>query len=197
MKQRKKRLIKQLVSWGLCVSMLVPNTAPIVAEAATMLGNMPRSVDFSRPEALTLGDLGLASGSNVPDIWEQPDDEVTDEEDLLFSDKELVFGGDDWILSEDEIDGVVHIATSSDADYRDPEFFYEGEAEEPDGVLVQFNNAYRTYLVEENVGTDDEGNPIHSYVTVVGDSPYMYADPDGSVHFQDNTLMPVSRKTKP
>lgn len=47
MKQREKRLIKQLVGWRLCVSMLMSSAAPIVAEAATALGILFRKVDFA------------------------------------------------------------------------------------------------------------------------------------------------------
>lgn len=42
--------------------MVLPNTAVLVADAAEQVKNMPRYVDFSRPSALTLNELGL-SGS--------------------------------------------------------------------------------------------------------------------------------------
>lgn len=172
-KRRRKYFVKQLLSYLLCISMIAPNIAPIVAEAAIGLGNVPRYVDFTRPSALQIRDLRLASGSDAPD------DLILDE---------------DAILEEGETDGVAHVATDSDAELRDPEFFYEDIPEEPDGILVDFSEKSRTYLVEENVGEEEDGEPIHSYITVVGESPWMYKDPDGFVRYYDNTLVPVSSR---
>ena len=174
-----RRAWKQAVSWLLCVSMIVPNMAPIVSQAATALENMPRKVDFVRPEALKLGDLRLATGSNAAD-GEIPDISRPDR--------------GDWILSEDEIDGIIHLATDSEAELRDPEFFYDDIPEEPDGVLVDFSEKSRTYLVDENIAEDEDGEPVHSYVTVIGESPWLYKDSDGFIRTYDNTLVPVSKR---
>lgn len=177
MREKNRRLAKQLLSVLLCVSMIAPNMAPIIAEAAQKIGNMPRYVDFMRPEALRLKDLRLASDSDAFV------DEIPDE--------------DDWIYDEDEINGIQHVATDSEAEVRDPEFYYDSYgSEEPEGQLVQFENAYRTYLIEENAAQDADGNPVHSYVTVVGNSSEMYKDQDGVVRYFDNTLVPVARTTR-
>lgn len=105
MREKNRRLAKQLLSVLLCVSMIAPNMAPIIAEAAQKIGNMPRCVDFMRPEALRLKDLRLASDSDAFV------DEIPDE--------------DDWIYDEDEINGIQHVATDSEAEVRDPEFYYD------------------------------------------------------------------------
>lgn len=181
MKSKMKRRTKQLLCSFLCISMLMPNVSPIISFAAEGLGNMPRRVSFNRPEALTLQDLRLATGSDAVD-GEVPDISIPDK------------GG--WILSEDEIDGIVHVATDSDAELRDPEFFYEDIPEEPDGVLVDFSEKSRTYLMEENVAEGEDGEPVHSYVTVIGESPWLYKDSDGFIRTYDNTLVPVSSREK-
>lgn len=172
-KRRRKQLVKQVISCLMIIAMLAPNTVPLLAYGANWLGNRPRYVDFTRPSALTLNDLRLASGSNFDD---------------------LILNEDEMILDEDEIDGIIHVATDSDAELRDPEFFYEDIPEEPDGILVDFSEKSRTYLVEEGVGVDEEGEPIHSYITVIGESPWMYKDSDGFVRYYDNTLMPISSR---
>lgn len=174
MKSMIKQRMKQILSYLLCISMIAPSMAPIISEAAIGLNNLPRYVDFTRPSALTLNDLRLASGSNLPD--------------------DLILDEDAWILDEDEADGIVHIATDSDAEVREPEFFYDSSVEEPDGTLVQFEPNYRTYLIEENVAADADGEPIHRYVTVVGTSPELFKDSDGFLRYYDNTLEAVSQK---
>lgn len=124
MKQRKKRLIKQFVRWGLCVSSLVPSAAPIVAEAATAQGNLSKWVDFSLLGALTLEKLRLASGSNIL---------VTDET---------------GTSKEEPVDlGEISIAT--DSVLREPkQFYYDGPGDEADGILVQFDEKWSIQTYE-------------------------------------------------
>lgn len=179
MKSRMKKRAKQMVCSFLCISMLLPNVAPIVSLAAEGIGNMPRYVDFQRPEALQIRDLRLATGSDAID------DGMA---------HEFIPDEGDRILSEDEIDGIVHVATDSDAELRDPEFYYDDIPEEPDGILVDFSEKSRTYLMEENVAENENGDPIHSYVTVIGESPWLYKDSDGFIRTYDNTLVPVSNR---
>lgn len=202
MKNKRKRQFGQVLAILLCVCMITPDVAPIVSYAAETIENMPRYVNFSRPKALMLSDLGLSTDSNagfeevIPEE-EPPEKTETGTEENVLNNK-VQSGGiqDDWILDEDELDGTVHVATDSDAEIRDPEFFYEDFPEEPDGVLVDFSETSRTYLMEENIGVDETGEPIHSYVTIVGDSPYLYQTEDGTVQYYDNTLRPVSHQTK-
>lgn len=59
-KKRRRQIGRQIISWVLTASMVLPNTAVLVADAAEQVKNMPRYVDFSRPSALTLNELGLS-----------------------------------------------------------------------------------------------------------------------------------------
>jgi len=159
--------------------MLAPDVGLLISHGANYLENQPMSVNFMRPDALTLNDLKLATGSNLD---------------------ALILDEDAWMLDEDiedeELDAYIHRATNSDAELREPEFFYEYQEEEPDGILVDFNEMGRTYLIEENVGTDEAGEPIHSYITVIGKSSTIYKDKDGFVQFYDNTLVPAKTKNQ-
>lgn len=56
---KRKRLTKQIISYLLCISMIAPNMTPIVSYGAEYINNMPRYVDFTSPDALTLEELGL------------------------------------------------------------------------------------------------------------------------------------------
>ena len=48
--------------------------------------------------------------------------------------------------------------------------------------------------MEENVAEGENGEPVHSYVTVIGESPWLYKDSDGFIRTYDNTLVPVSSR---
>ena len=168
MSQKYKRLYSRLgrrfLSFLLIFTMTAPNMMPMVSYAAEYIGNQPRHVNFDRPEKLSIEDLGLASDS----------DASKEEKDTR--------SGSDAPKSKDADEGKT--ATSSDADIREPENFYEPiEVEEPEGRLVQFNDSYRTYEVGE-----------HSYVTVMGGYSGLYKDGDGKISRVDNTL--VSSETK-
>ena len=166
-KSKRKHDWRKLLSILLCVSMIAPDTASIVAYASETIRNLPRYADFSRPAAMKLADLQLASGSTA----------VED---------------DRWVTEDGVTESVFPTATESDAELRDPEFFY-GDAvpEEPDGILVDYSEKSRTYLMEEHVGEDENGEPVNSYVTVVGESPFLYQDSAGFVQYYDNTLIPA------
>lgn len=168
MSQKYKRLYSQLgrrfLSFLLIFTMTAPNMMPMVSYAAEYIGNQPRHVNFERPEKLSIEDLGLASDS----------DASKEEKDTR--------SGSDTPKSKDADE--VKTATSSDADIREPENFYEPlEIDEPDGRLVQFNDSYRTYEVGE-----------HSYITVMGGYSGLYKNGDGRISRVDNTL--VSSDTK-
>ena len=51
--------IKRVMSLLLIASLIAPNTSPLVVYASEAINNIPRYVDFSRPKAITLQDLGL------------------------------------------------------------------------------------------------------------------------------------------
>ncbi len=128
MKQKTRQKWKQVVSWILCVAMLTPTVTPIVAEAAVALENMPRRVDFTRPEALTLGELGLATDS-----------------DAVFVDK-------DSPKDEPEQETEQKAPIATDSDLREPEQFYDVSTDEPDGTLVQFDEERNIRTYEQSEG---------------------------------------------
>lgn len=165
-KRRRKQLVKQMISCLMIIAMLAPNTVPLLAYGAEWLGNRPRYVDFTRPAALTLNDLRLASGSNSDDLILDEDAWLEDEE----------------ILDEDDLDigtnRYVYTASGSNAELREPEEFYEDAMEEPDGLLVEFNELYRTYQVGDG-----------EYVSVMGGYSGLYQDEDGNILEISNALV--------
>ena len=166
--KKKLRMMKRLLSLLLVFTMCTPNIAPLVAFGAEYVNQLPRRVDFSRPEPLLLEELGLATDSNASEeqIGKEPETED----------------------SNRQTPDPQPTATASNA-LREPEFFYDDLPAEPDGILVQYTDKGRTYLMEENVGTDASGNPINSYVTVVGQSSTIFKDRDGLIKEYDNTLI--------
>ncbi len=126
MKHKTKKRLRQVISTVLITAMLLPDTAALVSYGQYWLNNRPRTVDFSRPQPLTLAELELASGSNTSNVV------VTDQ---TADDKNTV------------------TASSSNATLREPEFYYDVEPDEPDGELVQFTDSYRTYQIDEGVYT--------------------------------------------
>ena len=63
MKKKYGFILKKAMSCMVITAMLTPNVTPIAAFAAETIRNRPRYVDFSRPEALRLEDLGLTNGT--------------------------------------------------------------------------------------------------------------------------------------
>ena len=177
-KKQGRKVWKQVMSWLLCICMMAPSMAPIVAEAATGIGSLSRQTAFTRPRALTLQELGIrrATGSDIINI---PNDLILDE--------------DEWMeeLARLEEEGLLaswsNLAT--DADMREPENFYDYDAmiDEPDGELIQFNDYFRTYETGD-----------HEYVTMLGGYSGLYQDEDGTILSIDNTLegRGVSRRSR-
>ena len=61
-KKRYRQKARQFISGLVITAMLAPNMTPIIAQAAELIENQPRYVDFTRPQALTLRELGIESG---------------------------------------------------------------------------------------------------------------------------------------
>lgn len=169
MKKQMKHLWKQLLCWTLCLSIIAPSMSPLAAEAATAISNKPRSVDFSRPEALSLEDLQLASSSDADTAVGESVEHVD-------------HSGQD--APKNSASDSLHVETDSNAELREPEAFYEPVIEEPDGELVQFNDHYRTYRIGEG-----------EYISVMGGYSGLYKDEDGMVRVIDNTLTAVSAES--
>ncbi len=194
-----RKTAKRLLSVLLSASMLAPSTGQLLAYGAEAVQNMPRYVDFSRPKALTLGDLGL----------EMEDGESTDKASSSQAGKgsgtagsgtdgsrtqtasggqtdssETDAGGTAGGSSSDAADtSSVILATASNAlasdsdALRSPEFFYDLEIDEPEGELIELEAGYRTYLTGEG-----------EYTTIIGGYSGLYKDEDGEIQEIDNTL---------
>jgi RHS repeat-associated protein len=76
MRGKKRRLVKQLFSYLLCVSMVAPNMTPIVSFGAEYMNNRPRYVDFASPEVLTLEELGLDQNETEAVVTEDDSSET-------------------------------------------------------------------------------------------------------------------------
>lgn len=164
MNQKYKRLFskpsRRILSFLLIFTMVAPDMMPIVTYASEYISNQPRLVDFERPDKLSIEDLGIASDSNA-------------------SKEESSSHNGSGAASSKEKDEVKP-ATPSDADLREPEQFYDLDSliDEPDGILVQFNERYRTYEVGD-----------HEYTTIVGGYSGLYQDEGGKVCSVDNSLV--------
>lgn len=164
MRQKTKHFWKQTVSCALCIAMLAPNVTPIAAEAAIALENMPRRVDFSRPQALTLGDLGLATGSTAGT------------------------GGPGAAHTEENQSESAspkpgqpeEIPLATDSDIREPESFYDDSTDEPEGILVQFDE-------ERNIRTYEQAEG--EYITMIGGNSGLYRGEDGVIYSADNRML--------
>ena len=137
------------------IAMLAPNTVPLMAYGAEWLGNRPRYVDFTRPKALSLEELGLeyATGSNTVIAPEKTDPKDT--------------------------------PTATPSELREPELFYDDSVNEPDGILVQFDE-------ERNIRTYQQGEG--EYVTVVGGYSGLYRDSDGVIRTIDNRMVSTGKR---
>lgn len=184
------RTWKKLLCFLLIFTMCAPNMAPLVAYGADYVKSQPRRVDFSRPDPLRLEELDLnnATDSNAGSSAT----EGTSEEQTQPPSDQL------GSSSQEKNSPITPAgpATPSNAT-REPEFYYNDLPQEPDGILVQYTDKGRTYLMEENVGTDKDGNPINSYITVVGQSSTIYKDEDGFVKEYDNTLVQAEEEEEP
>ncbi len=194
-----RKTAKRLLSVLLSASMLAPSTGQLLAYGAEAVQNMPRYVDFSRPKALTLGDLGLESADG-----EKPDEASSSQagkgsgtagSGTAGSRTQAASGGQtdssgagaggtaggsssDAADTSSVILATASNALASDSDaLRSPEFFYDLEIDEPDGELIELEDGYRTYLTGEG-----------EYTTIIGGYSGLYKDEDGEIQEIDNTL---------
>lgn len=154
-KRNQKQVFCQVLSWALIFSMVCPSISPLAAETIRAASNRPRYVDFARPSALTLAELGIATDSaavrKASPSEEEPDHPSED----------AALGG------EEEETRVIPVTDDS---LRQPEDLYEEVIEEPEGVLVQFDGGVRTYQTGDG-----------EYTTVVGGYSGLYRSEDGSI----------------
>ncbi len=211
MKPKTKRRWNRLVSMLLCVAMLAPNVTPIVAEAAFRLESMPRYVDFSRPRALTLGEIGIATDAVAmpEDPGEEPDKTENSGQTGSFGGSGSTgqtgnssSGSSGSISQSGPASGPAGEAPKASpanadkkpagrepAELREPEFFYDSwlETDEPDGRLVQFDE-------ERNIRTYEQAEG--EYITVIGGYSGLYRDEDGRIRSADNRILQVGKEDR-
>ena len=104
-----------------------------------------------------------------------------------------------------------HIATTSEVviatvselseEVREPEKYYseyktyEDKLIESGAVLTGYDKYGRTYLVEENVGTDEKGKTLNKYVKIIGAGKH-YIDKDGKLKENNDILIKKEQEVK-
>ena len=149
-KRKMRKALTKAICWMLSASMVAPSLTPIVSFAAETIENLPRRVDFSEPEALTLEELGIRTDSNADSV----ENDDSGRETATSSD---AAAGTSGSTAEGSTAGSTTGTVAPDAaentqgeiEVREPEVFYEEVVDEPEGKLVQFKGNLRTYELEE------------------------------------------------
>ncbi len=186
-RQRKrplKRLLRAVLCIALALGMCMGDLCTITAFAAEQLSQIPRLVDFSRPEALTWDDLGLevpsqqgetsAETEPTAEAETETEGEAETEEETGTAENETEAGDE----AEEETEEETEEAAGEEAALRTPETYYTLETDEPEGTLVRFEDGIRTYEVGDN-----------EFVTIIGGYSGLYEDADGEVKEVDNILV--------
>ena len=210
-RKRNRRYTKTLLSLLLALLLALQGTEPIFVQAKETIEEMPRSVDFSRPEPLTETEAGIEESDVVEETEEvqkpTQEESKTNPENAPPSDAgaEETENGDQEELSdqpsqasEEQVkdektsgsgeDKASEAAESegenAEVELKEPEDYYP-LPEEPKGELVDYNLESRTYK------TGDK-----QYTTVFGGYVGTYEDEDGEVQLTDNTLVESEPKAK-
>lgn len=131
------------------------------------------------------------SESEDPDEPEENESEGAEGSEEEVSDSGTKPGGD--IPEAEPVLDEETLKPEEEKETRDPEDFY-GEPESEYGKPVMMNEYGATYLVEEDTGEDEGGNPINSYVTVIGGPESWYVNAEGEIEETDNSLIPADEK---
>ena len=210
-RKRNRRYTKTLLSLLLALLLALQGTEPIFVQAKETIEEMPRSVDFSRPEPLTETEAGIEES----DVEEEPEEvqrpaqeesktnpenappaEIAAEE---AGNKEQNEASEQLAQEEAEqpdnakVSGSEKTDTSQaeqleaenvEVEVKQPEDYYP-LPEEPEGELVDYDLESRTYK------TGDK-----QYTTVFGGYVGTYEDEDGEIQLTDNTLVESKPKTR-
>ena len=210
-RKRNRRYMKTLLSLLLALLLALQGTGPIFVQAKETIEEMPRSVDFSRPEPLTETEAGIEESDVVEETEEvqkpTQEESKTNPENAPPSDAgaEETENGDQEKLSDqpsqasdeqakDEKtsgsgeDKASEAAKSegenTEIELKEPEDYYP-LPEEPEGELVDYDLESRTYK------TGDK-----QYTTVFGGYVGTYEDEEGEVQLTDNTLVESEPRAK-
>ena len=204
-RKRDRRYTKTLLSLLLALLLALQGTGPIFVQAKESIEEMPRSVDFSRPEPLTEAEAGIEETEAAEETEEvqkpsqeesktNPEnappsetgaDETAESERAGASDQQSETAEvqeNDEKASETEANESTETsqpeeAEAKEVELKEPEDYYP-LPEEPEGELVDYDLESRTYK------TGDK-----QYTTVFGGYVGTYEDEDGKVQLSDNTLV--------
>ena len=139
------------------------------------------------------------SGNN-----EEPEDDI--EENEVATPSDTTFVDNIYVATISEVrdgrtlevvatESEISVATKSEIEdeIRAPEKYYnyrtyEDELIENGAKLTEYDQYSRTYLVEENVGTDAKGQILNKYVKIIGSSKY-YVDETGDLNESKDELV--------
>lgn len=178
---RKWSIWARIISIVLTVSLIAPQTCQLAAYAAEAVSNMPRQVDFDRPEGMTLEDIGIASGSDAEDPT-KPTEETKPAESI--EETKPAESTAETKPAASTTGNKKPLAETEEKEIREPEVFYEEYVDEPEGKLVRFSDTIRTYELEEG-----------KYLSIMGGYSGLYRDEDGEIRPIDNTLVNAEGST--
>lgn len=211
-RKRNRRYTKTLLSLLLALLLALQGTGPIFVQAKESIEEMPRSVDFSRPEPLTEAEAGIEETEAAEETEEvqkpsqeesktNPEnappsetgaDESAESEQPGTSDQQSETAevqendekADETEANESTETSQPEEAEAKEVELKEPEDYYP-LPEEPEGELVDYDLESRTYK------TGDK-----QYTTVFGGYVGTYEDEDGKVQLTDNTLVESEPKAK-
>lgn len=164
-----KPVLRSLLAILLVVMMVLQGTEPIVALARETIQNMPRYVDFSRPDAVkSLAEVGI-----------EVDDPLLDEPVESPVDAAVgVSASESPAAAESETAETIERETEA-IPLREPEDYYP-LPDPVDGELVEYTDESKTYKLADG-----------TYHTEIGGYMGIYEAADGELKEVDNTLVEV------
>lgn len=192
-KKSTKRLAKSFLSFLMAALLAFQGTGPIFVQAKEAVENMPRTVDFSRPAALSsLEEAGIEDTAGAEDGQtdgnagsQSPEDTGGTDEGTVPAEEE---GQDeapvpDTQPEEEQPADMEEEEPPAEVELKEPADYYPIPAE-PEGELVAQDKDFRTYKTGEK-----------QYTTVIGGYAGTYKDEDGEIQPVDNTLEIPEQKT--
>ena len=182
-RKRNRRYMKTLLSLLLALLLALQGTEPIFVQAKETIEEMPRSVDFSRPEPLTETEAGIEESDVAEETENGEQNESSDQPSQAAeeqaNDEKTSGSGEDKASEAAKPEGE-----NTEVELKEPEDYYP-LPEEPEGELVDYDLESRTYK------TGDK-----QYTTVFGGYVGTYEDEEGKVQLTDNTLIESEPKVK-
>ena len=182
-RKRNRRYMKTLLSLLLALLLALQGTEPIFVQAKETIEEMPRSVDFSRPEPLTETEAGIEESDVAEETENGEQNESSDQPSQAAeeqaNDEKTSGSGEDKASEAAKPEGE-----NTEVELKEPEDYYP-LPEEPEGELVDYDLESRTYKTRDK-----------QYTTVFGGYVGTYEDEEGKVQLTDNTLIESEPKVK-